>query len=493
MTATNHVGATHGASNNSARNAKAAGDSFDATLDKLMQAASGDDDGTDVGAATTPTADVKNATPKKAGDPAKKDDDAADSACQPIVAKNTAPPTADPTTLVAAKDTDTPSDGAKTDKDSPRHRDGDYAQAHLDGATPPVTAVPVPSQAAAATNTATPSQNTTAATPITAAAVAAAAAADEQSDVPATDVAAAGMQAKGSTAKPGESKATPAPTSSKAQARSSAAAALADVSKAAGRAFADQKTVAAAPSTVHLDGAKMTGTNGTTAAQPQPATPQAAPTNPNTGQTAQTDQAQAAVQPAAAHTPAPQQPTQAPANTLVAAATGTQQTSATPTSGAATQLSAQLQIAHPPATSTADTASLAFTIASRTQDGAKHFDIRLDPAELGRIDVHMTVDDTGKAQAALSVEKPQTLELLQKDSSHLERALKESGLDLSQNGLSFSLKGQQQQAGNGGNNNGSSPRGRALAARAIAAVDSAASNISLGQMSSTDTRLDIRV
>jgi flagellar hook-length control protein FliK len=495
QTTAHHAGATHGASSTHPRNAKSAGDSFDVTLDKLMQAANGDDDADAM--AVTPATDAKSGVAKKAGDPTAKDA-AADSSCQPITtAKDAA--TADPAKLVAAKDTDKDAgkDVTKTDTDSPRHRDGDYAQAHLDGTTPPVAppAVPVPQQAAATTNTAGTPPNTTAAAPVAAAGAAAASAAavDDQADVPATDIAASSMQAKGTPAKPGETKASPAPTSSKTQARSSAASALADVSKVASRTFADQKTVSPAPDTAHLDGAKPTGTNGTTATQPQPATTQGGQTNPNTGQTAQTEQTQAAVQPAAAHTPAPQQPAQAPVGNAIAAATAAQQASATPTSGAATQLSAQLQIAHPPATSTADTASLAFTIASRSQDGAKHFDIRLDPAELGRIDVHMTVDDAGKTQAALSVEKPQTLELLQKDSGQLERALKDSGLDLTQNGLSFSLKGQQQQAGNGGNGNGSSSRGRTLAARAIAAVDSAASNISLGQMSASDTRLDIRV
>ena len=70
---------------------------------------------------------------------------------------------------------------------------------------------------------------------------------------------------------------------------------------------------------------------------------------------------------------------------------------------------------------------------------------------LGRVEVRLTVDDSGRAQAALTVEKPQTLDLLQKDAPQLQRALKDAGLDLSQSGLNFSLKGQQQQSGNGGN------------------------------------------
>ena len=490
VTATNHVGPAHAGLGTHARNAKAAGSSFGVALDEIMKAASGDDDaGANAVAAgaAAPAIDTKSdpAKPAKdsAGDPSTDDPDA--STCQPIPGTNdTTTPVADPENRMAAKDAGKPSDSTKTDKDAARHRDGEFATAHLDGtpqADAPVASntVPVPpasTQAPAQQNMATAS-------------AAAVAAVDDQADAPATDIAAAAMQAAGATAKPGkagESKPAPAPDSAKSQARSSAASALADVSKAASRIFADQKT-ASSPASTHLDGAKPQGGNGTPATQPPPTQ-----TNPNTGQPAQSQQPQqAAVQPAPPHTQTPQQP-QAPVGNAIAAASAAQQASA-PASGTTTQLSAQLQIAHPSATSTADTASLAFTIASKSQDGIKHFDIRLDPAELGRIDVHLTVDDAGKAQAALSVDKPQTLELLQKDQGHLERALKESGLDLSQNGLSFSLKGQQQQAGNGGGNANSSSRGRALAARAIAAVDSAASTVSLGQMSSSDTRLDIRV
>ena len=134
-----------------------------------------------------------------------------------------------------------------------------------------------------------------------------------------------------------------------------------------------------------------------------------------------------------------------------------------------------------------DIGTLALTIAAKSRDGITHFDLRLDPPELGKVDVRLTVDDAGKAQASLAVEKPQTLELLQKDSSSLERALKDAGLDLSQNGLNFSLKGQQQQQAGG--ENPPTPRGRALHVRAALAIDQPAQII----LPSGVGRLDIRV
>jgi flagellar hook-length control protein FliK len=90
-----------------------------------------------------------------------------------------------------------------------------------------------------------------------------------------------------------------------------------------------------------------------------------------------------------------------------------------------------------------DMHAVAVRIAHRAAAGDNHFEIRLDPPELGRIDVRLDVDRNGQVQTQLSAERPQTLELLQRDASSLERALKDAGLDST--GLSFSLKGDSRQ------------------------------------------------
>jgi flagellar hook-length control protein FliK len=131
--------------------------------------------------------------------------------------------------------------------------------------------------------------------------------------------------------------------------------------------------------------------------------------------------------------------------------------------------------------------SLAVNIAAKSKNGEKHFDIRLDPAELGRVDVKLTIDDAGKTQANLSAERPQTLELLQRDRATLERALRDAGLDLAGGGLNFSLKGQDREAGD------STPRGRSLAAIATSASDASQPIISTNHILAADSRLDIRV
>ena len=137
---------------------------------------------------------------------------------------------------------------------------------------------------------------------------------------------------------------------------------------------------------------------------------------------------------------------------------------------------------------TPDTRSMAVQIASFSSNDVKHFEIKMDPAELGRVDVHLTLGDDGKAQASLIVEKPHTLELLQKDSPALERALKDAGIDLSNNGLNFSLKGQEHQQDSGARA-GSRMRGNPL--KAIANLD--APILSGNHFSSGKSGLDIHV
>jgi len=87
-------------------------------------------------------------------------------------------------------------------------------------------------------------------------------------------------------------------------------------------------------------------------------------------------------------------------------------------------------------------AALAIEIASRAKDGAREFQIRLDPPELGRVDVKLNVDKHGQVNTHLTVDRPETLDLLRRDAQSLERALQQSGLKTSDGNLEFSLRQQ---------------------------------------------------
>jgi flagellar hook-length control protein FliK len=105
--------------------------------------------------------------------------------------------------------------------------------------------------------------------------------------------------------------------------------------------------------------------------------------------------------------------------------------------------------AHPAAASTNDAmepavpiAGLAVEIAARAQAGQNRFEIRLDPPELGRIDVRLDIDGSGQVTSRLVVERADTLEHLRRDAAGLERALQDAGLKTGENGLQFSLRDQ---------------------------------------------------
>jgi flagellar hook-length control protein FliK len=197
---------------------------------------------------------------------------------------------------------------------------------------------------------------------------------------------------------------------------------------------------------------------------------------------------------AAAATPVPDAPQPAAASASLAntttAATNVGVASAPMTSPATVSATLQVtqQAQHAQAAPPPDLSALAVSIAAKSSGGARQFDIRMEPAELGRVEVRLSVDSTGKAQAHLVAEKPQTLELLKNDQSSLESSLKNAGLDLANNGLNFSLKGQQQSSTPTFN-----ARSRALSIAAVPAIDTASSSPSSTRIAPGDSRLDIRV
>ncbi len=151
--------------------------------------------------------------------------------------------------------------------------------------------------------------------------------------------------------------------------------------------------------------------------------------------------------------------------------------------------------AHAGTAATAETAAvpvagLAIEIAARVQAGHNRFEIRLDPPELGRIDVRLDVDHKGHVTSHLVVEKAETLDLLKRDAPELERALQQAGLKTGDGGLQFTLR---DQAFAGRNGNDATPElARVIVPDAeLASVETAQS--SYGSWSRLDGGIDIRV
>ena len=83
---------------------------------------------------------------------------------------------------------------------------------------------------------------------------------------------------------------------------------------------------------------------------------------------------------------------------------------------------------------------LAVEIVTHADAGRNHFEIRLDPPDLGRINVKLHTDNDGNVTTHVVVDRPETLDLLKRDAASLERALQQAGLKTSDHGLDFSLR-----------------------------------------------------
>jgi chemotaxis protein MotD len=96
---------------------------------------------------------------------------------------------------------------------------------------------------------------------------------------------------------------------------------------------------------------------------------------------------------------------------------------------------------------------VAMVVVANVHAGRNHFEIRLDPPELGRIDVRLHFDSNGHVTSHLVVDRSDTLDLLRRDAADLDRSLQQAGLKTADNGMQFSLRDQ-----SAGNDNGGSER-----------------------------------
>lgn len=108
---------------------------------------------------------------------------------------------------------------------------------------------------------------------------------------------------------------------------------------------------------------------------------------------------------------------------------------------------------------------VAVHIQRAVREGTGRLSVQLSPAELGRIHVKLEIDEDKRVTAAVTVERPSTLELLQRDIRGLERALHNAGLMMEGGDLSFNLaRGDQEFAQDLGQSGASAANGLASGA-----------------------------
>ncbi len=132
-------------------------------------------------------------------------------------------------------------------------------------------------------------------------------------------------------------------------------------------------------------------------------------------------------------------------------------------------------------------------IAAAIRSGKSRFDISLDPAELGKIDVRVNIDRNGNVTSHLTVEKPETLQMLRQDAPQLQRALDDAGFKTGSNGLSFSLRDQNSSGQHSGQNNGNGGNARRLIISEDDSVAAAPVGRGYGRMLGSSSGVDIRV
>lgn len=104
---------------------------------------------------------------------------------------------------------------------------------------------------------------------------------------------------------------------------------------------------------------------------------------------------------------------------------------------------------------------VAVHVRKAVDDGQNQITIRLNPTELGRIDVKLEVGRDGTLRASFAAEQANTLEALRNDSRQLERALQEAGLKPDAGGLNFSMRGDNRENAQAFADLGREQRGRA--------------------------------
>lgn len=111
------------------------------------------------------------------------------------------------------------------------------------------------------------------------------------------------------------------------------------------------------------------------------------------------------------------------------------------TAHAAAQVASAPAATHAPAFTgwTPVAGQVAMQISRMVKDGNQEFTIRLDPPELGRVNVKMEITHDGKVNAVVSADNEKALQLLQRDQALLERALADAGLKADSGSLNFSL------------------------------------------------------
>jgi hypothetical protein len=126
--------------------------------------------------------------------------------------------------------------------------------------------------------------------------------------------------------------------------------------------------------------------------------------------------------------------------------------------------------------------------------GQDKITIRLQPPELGRIDVKLELGGDGRVMAHVTADNSITLDLLRRDQSGLERALADAGLKTDGSSLNFNLRGdgQRYSGQQGEGQNGQAGNGRAATTDTVLPDSNILGSLELSWFVSPE-RVDVRI
>lgn len=159
---------------------------------------------------------------------------------------------------------------------------------------------------------------------------------------------------------------------------------------------------------------------------------------------------------------------------------------------ASTRLAANAQVPTQATNSPLPGEQIAIRIQRAVGLGEDRIRIRLHPAELGQVDVRLQVGNDGAVKVAITADRADTLDLLQRDARGLERALQDAGLKTETGNLSFSLRDGGQN-GSAGQRDHAADAGAPNAPEGTAADDAPGSDSDIHPTLNSIRALDITV
>jgi hypothetical protein len=177
-------------------------------------------------------------------------------------------------------------------------------------------------------------------------------------------------------------------------------------------------------------------------ADPRPSAPVVAPGNPQ--QTGAVHSADGAAPPALSLI-APEAERMAVKGDAVPGSPALPLTAEVPQASAAeTVASPILKAAQPPPVAPADQVAPALVGILQKTDGQQSVTIRLQPVELGQVQIRVDQNVVGAAHIAITAERPETLQLLQRDEPRIQQVLDQAGVSPTGRTVSFQVSAPEQ-------------------------------------------------